>query len=126
MGQVISSVVARGGRGRRLLASAVALVAIALVGGSANPGWGATTPEQPFLVAHPFSDGFSLSDVDVRSFTVAPDKLTRLEHEGAALEIDAGALAQTSAIRIGALAADNLPRLEQGMTNVTGSDGPTP
>ena len=78
---------------------------------------------EPFLVQRPFSDGFSLTSAHrARSFTVTADKGARLEHGGARLDLTSGALGQAATIRIEPLTAGAVPRLEQGMTNVTGAE----
>ena len=73
------------------------------------------------LLAAPFlSDGFPLAGGRSRSFAVSPQRFARLANGGAVLEIDPGAVAAERAITIQPLAASQVPRLDAGMTNVTG------
>src|SRR4051812_41420069 len=121
MGHVLAVLSARAHarRGCAALVGAVALVlgAHASARADATPGGRLDRP----LVTAPFlSDGLPLSGGAPRSFEVSSNRLSRLEHDGALLEIDPGALTEPRTISIQPLASGAVPRLDPGMTNVTG------
>jgi RHS repeat-associated protein len=54
-----------------------------------------------------------------KSFNVPPGRASRLDHEGATLEIPAGSVSRDTIITIIPLEEEEMPLLDQGMTDVT-------